>query len=274
MRRNSWSCSKFADWVRGVPSLTCGTSQEWNDWEKDCKEHSFLRYWIAEEGLTRLQDFMMWPLDKLYLIKYWLVNRFITKTHALTSNLKRGSWYEFDERMLYCLFTELVNYVECELSWKNIICDKEAARKYNAPWNATGWFRLRTWRNASAGLSYLDWESTLIMDESWGLEKDNPKYGKKSPQAETAETISKLYHWWKFERPSRKDPYELSGLSEICRKRDESDKGLFGSHDETDEERTESNKAMDLATKIEEEYYAEDTQMLIDLIQIRRSLWT
>ena len=78
----------------------------------------------------------------------------------------------------------------------------------------------------------------------------------------------------KFERPNRKEPDELSGWSEICRKRDESDKGVFGSHDETDEERAESNKAVELATRIEEEYHDEDTQMLIDLIKIRRSLWT
>jgi hypothetical protein len=273
MRSNYWSCSKFADWVRGVPRLTCGTSQEWNDWEKECKKRHPLRYRLAE-GLGNLQDFVMWPLDKLYSIKYWLINRFITKTHALTSNLKRGSWYEMDDRIINCLFDELVNFVEVEKAWKNIVFSEREVKKYNAPWYATGWFRFRNWRSPEAGADYLDWESTLIMDESWGYHKDNPDYGKKSSQAETAETISKLYHWWKFERPNRKEPHELSGWSEICRKRDESDKGVFGSHDETDEECAESKKAIELATRIEEEYHAEDTQMLIDLIQIRRSLWT
>ena len=274
MRSNHWSCSKFADWVRGVPSLTCGTSQEWNNWKKECKEHNSLRYWLAEEGLTHLQNFIMWPSDKLYLLKYWFVNRFVTKTHSLTSNLKKGQWHEFNERMLHCLFDELINFVEVEKAWKNIICDKEAAKKYNAPWYATGWFRFRNWRSPEAGLDYLDWESTLIMDESWGLEKDNPKYGKKSSQAETAETISKLYHWWKYSRPNRLDPYDASGYTELSKKRDESDKGIFGSHDETGEEREESKKVMDLVIQIEEEYHAEDTQMLIGLIKIRSNLWT
>lgn len=34
MRRDYWSCTKFADWLRGTPKLKAGTVEEWNAWEK------------------------------------------------------------------------------------------------------------------------------------------------------------------------------------------------------------------------------------------------
>jgi hypothetical protein len=31
--KNYWSCSKFADWLRGMPKLEAGTIEEWNAWK-------------------------------------------------------------------------------------------------------------------------------------------------------------------------------------------------------------------------------------------------
>ena len=274
MRSRYFSCSKFADWLRGTHKLSAGTGEEWRDWKKSAKESCPIRYWLAEEGLDYIQDFIMYPIDKLYSVKYWVVNRFVTKTHALTSTLEKGKWWEFDDRILYCLFDELVNFVEVEISWKNIICDKEAARKYNAPWLAKGWFRTRTWRNAQSGLDYLDWETTLTKDESYGLNKDDPEYGKPTDQAIKAQEISELYHWWKFTRPSRPDPYEISGWSEYCAEKSFEDSSWFLSSEKTEEERERSRKMTSLIDEIEEDYFQEDQEYLIRLISIRRSLWT
>lgn len=274
MRSNYWSTSKFADFVRGTPTLECGTSEEWRNFEKEAKEKHPFRYWLAEKGIDAVQDFVMFIPDKLYAIKYWFLNRFVTKTHQLTSTLKRGQWHEFDERVLHCLFTELVNFVEREVSWKNIICDKEAAIRYNAPWHSFGWFRLRTWRSPEAGLDYLDWETTLIKDESWGLSKDDPEYGKKTPQAETAEKVSRLYHWWKYSRPNRPDPYEVSGFNSIFDSDIKEDFWGWASRTETEEERNKRTKSSNMVDEIEKKYQDEDTKMLIELIKIRSSLWT
>lgn len=41
-----------------------------------------------------------------------------------------------------------------------------------------------------------------------------------------------------------------------------------------EDERDESRKLSDLCSKIEEEYDEKDTEMLIRLIKIRKSLWT
>jgi len=276
-RSRYWDCTKFADWLRGTPKLKCGTSKEWREWKQKAKSAHPIRFWITEEGLTYLQNFVTWPIDKLYSIKYWFLNRYVTQTHVLKSNLKRGEWHEFDERMLHCLFDELVDFIEIEKAWKNIAFDSKAREKYLSPWYALGWFRTRAWRCPEAGLDYLDWESQLIKDKDWGIQEDSPLFGTPTDQAFAAQEQSALYHWWKFERPVRKDPHDLSGWTEICkRKRKESDDPLdwLDLESETEEEKEESRKSLDLLRKIEQDQEDEDEAMLIRLIKIRRSLWT
>ncbi len=273
--RNYWSCSKFADFIRGTIKLECGSGKDWREWEQLAKEKHPIRFWVAEEGLNKLQDFIMWPIDKLYAIKYWFVNRFITRTHQLTSNLKKGEWHEFSERLLYCAFDELVNFVEIESSWNYIIWDEEARKKYDPPFTAAGWFRLRNWRSSEAGIASLEWQTKLVKDEDWGYEKEHPEYGTPTHQAISAKEALELYNWWKNIRPNRPDPYDVSGWSIICDKRRERNNGEFWwSEDETKEEREDSNKALKISNKLEEEYEDEDEKMLIKLIKIRRSLWT
>lgn len=152
--------------------------------------------------------------------------------------------------------------------------EEDERKKYNMPWYGAGWFRLRTWRCPQAGLDHLDWETTLIWDESSGCGPDYEFYGQSTHQANNAQVISELYHWWKFVRPVRPDPYDESGWSEICDRRRENGKLLWSGEDETPEEEKESKKSLDLLHKIEEEYESEDTEMLSKLIKIRKSLWT
>jgi hypothetical protein len=273
--RNYWTCSKFADWLRGTPKLKSGTSKEWSLWRKTSKEKNPIRFWLAEEGLDYIQDFIMWPFDKLYKIKYCFVNRFSTKTHALTSNLPRGEWYEFEERILHCLFDELVNFVEIEQAWHHALWDKDARKKYNSPWYAFGWFRTRTWRCPAAGLDYLEWASKLKFDDEW-MTKEDPRYGHPTPQAETAQETLVLYYWWKEVRPTRVDPYDASKWTEICerRRKKNPDSWFLDVEDETEEERIEVRSSLDLTNKLETEYAKEDEDMMIRLIKIRQGLWT
>ena len=77
-RSNYWSCSKFADWLRGTPKPIAGTSEEWDDWNKAAETKHPIRYWLAEEALDRIQKFINWPLDQLYDIKYYINNRWVT----------------------------------------------------------------------------------------------------------------------------------------------------------------------------------------------------
>jgi hypothetical protein len=114
--------------------------------------------------------------------------RWITKTHALTSKLKKGTWYDFDERVLHCLFDELVNFVENE-----------------------------------AGMSMLeDW--TRLTQKDYGWKDDDPRCNEPCLQAVYAKETIELYRWWKEVRPKRKDPWdERDGSDSIRLEREQED---------------------------------------------------
>ena len=156
--KNYWSCSKFADWLRGTTKLKVGTAEQWHEWEIRAKKDYPVRWWLAEEGLDRIQNFIMWPTNKIYDLKYYINNRFITRTNSLTAHkrdIKPGSWCDVGNRFLPCLFNELVDFVEVELAWWHLAWNEEERPKYQAPWWAFGWFRIRTWRCPQAGLDNL-----------------------------------------------------------------------------------------------------------------------
>ena len=67
---NYWSCTPFADWIRGTKKLSAGTSEEWDDWTTAAQMKHNFRYWLAEEALGHIQDFVTWPIRKIYDLKY------------------------------------------------------------------------------------------------------------------------------------------------------------------------------------------------------------
>ena len=273
-----WSCTPFADWIRGTPKLDMGTSEEWNDWEDRAKRYNPVRWWIAEEGLGYLQDFVTWPVRKIYDIKYYINNRWVSRTHGLTAHprdLKPGEWCDVGNRFLPCLFNELVDFVEIEQAWHHIAWDDEARKKYAAPFWASGWFRWRVWRCPQAGLDHLDWAMTLTLSTDWGVEETDPNYGKPTGQALRAKEIKELYLWWTTTYRNRPDPHDASGWSEYCdRLREEKGNSWIGISSKNPETEKLGKKALNLTTKIEAAYDKEDEQMMIRLIKARDSLWT
>ena len=117
MRSHYWTCSKFADWLRGTKKLGAGTSEEWDEWNTTAKMKHNFRYWLAEEGLDILQTIVYYPTDKLHDLKYYINNRYVTRSHALTAHardIKPGNWSDVGNRFLPCLFNELVDFVEID----------------------------------------------------------------------------------------------------------------------------------------------------------------
>jgi len=279
-RKHYWSCTKFADWLRGTAKPCAETGSGWNKWNKEAKEKHPIRYWIVEEALDRVQSFIWWPVDQIYNIKYYVNNRFISRTHSLTAHardIRPGTWCDVGNRFLPCLFNELVDYVEVELAWWHLVWEgKEERKKYNAPWWRFGWWNMRLWRCKQAGLDNLKWQSELVWTEE-ECEPGSPNIGQPTYQAERAKEIFELYKWWTEVYPNRPDPHDVSGWSEICsRSREQNGNafGLFDAENRTEEQQEEINKALDLSQKIEEQYKNEDTEMMIRLIKIRDSLWT
>ena len=273
-----WSNTKIAEWIRGTNKPHALTSGGWKQWNREARKAHPVRYWIAEEALDWLQDFVTWPIRKLYDIKYYVNNRWVTRTHALTAHprdIKPGTWQDIGHRFLPCLFNELVDFVEVEQAWHHCIWSDEAKTKFNVPWWAQGWFRVRTWRCAEAGLEYLGWASELRVDDT------DPR-SEYTTQAVAAQEIISLYHWWVDVRPLRVDPMDASGWSAWVEQRrlknkaedpDDDGWGLLDGN-ETPAERKKSHEILDLSHQIEAEQEAEDEEMMIRLIRIRQSLWT
>lgn len=244
MRVSYWSCSRFAEWIRGEkkpPSLPWG---EWEEWRSDLSARKPLRFFLAERGLNALQNFLMFPLDLWRKVTWKLKIRFFKKPYCLDTGLSKWHWHEFDDRIIHGLFNELKNFVEVELASGFLSTDM-------------GEFAMKNGRCPKAGVAHLNWQMNLKYGDNDFLDKNDPRYGMLTPQAVAARRTLKLYRWW-LERPSRPDPMDASGWSEVW---ESSDKNKL---------RVTSSRLHD----IEEQYDREDEKMLIRLMKLRKSLWT
>lgn len=239
-RASYWSCSKFADFLRGEKKPHALTLEEWDLWKADQKTKRPIRFWLAEKFLNKLQNALFFPYDIWRSVEVYYHNRFVSKTHFLKTGLEPGSYHELDTRILFGLFNELKNFVEIELAHMQTLQDKN--------------FQFKRGRCPEAGLAHLDWASELKMEF---LDKDDPDCGQPSEQAKSAVKIKKLYEWW-INRDKRPDPLDLSGWNENYKEGNK-------------EKRLDSYEE---SQRIEEEYDNEDTEMLIELIKIRKHLWT
>ena len=274
--RNYWSCTKFADWVRGTPKGGAKTSEDWDSWRTEAEQYNPVRYWIAEELLDNIQGFFLYIPERLNDVRYYINNRWVSKAHALTAHprdIRPGRWSDLGNRFLPCLFNELVDFVEIEQAWHYVMWNEEERKKFKTPWWRSGWLRWRTWRCPEAGMAYLNWASTLTNEEF--LEDDKKHEAVPTFQANAAREIIELYTWWTTVYRNRPDPMEASGWSAYCEAARLANGGrLSFSGDKTPELAEMSKTAMDKLHKIEEEYEAEDEAMMIRLIKIRQSLWT
>jgi hypothetical protein len=276
MRSHYWTIGKFADWLRGTPKLKCGTSEEWDAWETTAKSAHPIRWWIAEEGLDYLQNVVYYIPDKLNDVRYYINNRWVTRSHALTAHprdIAPGTWRDVGNRFLPCLFNELVDFVEIEQAWHHCIWSDEAKKEFEVPWWRKGWLRWRTWRSPEAGMAYLTWASTLTNAEF--LEEGEKHKAEPTYQAKAAKEIIELYTWWTVTYRNRPDPYEASGWSAACEAQRIANGGRLSFSSPKDPVlKKASDKAHKLLQKIEKAYEKEDEEMMIRLIKIRESLWT
>lgn len=235
-RINYWSCSQCANLIRGTIKPGALTHEDWEKWRQEAKSKHPWRYWVAEEGLDMLQDFVNIPMDFYHTIEVYIRNRYIDKIQYLKTGLKLGEYYDLDHRILHGLFNELVIHVESELAHTMKAYPERRYKFVNG-------------RCPQAGLDYLKWADQLVMDESYGYNIDDAEYGKPTAQAEIAKKTFRLYNWWK-DRIYRSDPHYIY---------------------------TKEAYGKDYYIKIGQvldQYYEEDTRMLIELVKIRGDLWT
>lgn len=245
-----WSCTSFADWLRGTSKPYSATMEDWEKWRDEAETAHPVRYWLTETALGRIQDFVFWPKTVSRNIEAYVNNRYLRKTHVLTSSLPRGKWYELDTRILHCVFDEFVRYVEVDCAYQALWSD-EMQKSVTTTDKVKMMFG--RWRSAHHGLFYLSWAANLKGED-----------GVFTSQADVAQRTIKLYHWWKG-RDTRPDPYDESGFNALASGRG---KDFWRAMDD------KTRAAFDQGRLIEEAYEAEDRVKLMELIDMKESLWT
>jgi hypothetical protein len=247
-RIDYWSNSKFANWIRGENKPYALEWRAWEEWENEQKKKRPFRYWLSDTLLKKLQDIVYFPIDVYRTTKIYIRNRYIDKLHYLKTGLQAGEYYDLDTRILHALFNELIDFVEIELAHLSL-------------WDQDKKYILKNGRSIEAAYDYFNWACNLKYDESYGTSKEDEHYGRLTDQAKNMRKVKKLYEWWKNERPNRVSPYSDSELGDI-------DDIL------SDKNREKRKKLYEKTYQIELEQEKEDTKMLIELISVRKSLWT
>lgn len=246
-RIHYWSCSKFADFIRGEKKPFALEWHKWDEWKDKQKKERPIRYWLSDTFLDKLQDFFYFPYDVYRNVKYYIRNRCIDKTHYLKTGLKPGYHYEFDTRILHGLFNELVDYVEMELA-------------HLSKWDTTKNYTFKNGRCVEAAFDYFK-EAEDRVEKTRKKMLDQPKTSPfysslmdalffDEKHLENTKEIKELYEWWTKIKPLREDPYL------------------------TIKEETHGEKWIKLIELALNEHENEDTEMLIRLIKIRKQLWT
>ena len=273
-RSHYWTCSRFADWLRGTAKPVSEAGSGWQRWRQLAESAHPVRYWLAETGLPHVQNVINWIPDRINSVRYYINNRWVTRTHALTAHsrdIPRGEWKDVGNRFLPCLFNELVDFVEIETAGHHVLWDSEARKKYCTPW----WRRwYRGWRCPAAGIAHLQWAAGLHQDESWGFNPGDAGYGDPPRQAQDAREILELYTWWTEVYRNRPDPYEASGWSAWCESRRDDGDFLLGFESESAMDQAHSDRMLKKLQELEQAYEQEDEAMMIRLVRVRGALWT
>jgi hypothetical protein len=247
-RIHHWSCSKFADWIRGEKKPFALNWGDWDEWDKQQKLKRPWRFWLSDTVLPKIQDIVYFPYDVYRTVKTYFHNLYIDKIHYLKTGLKPGQYYDLDTRILHGLFNELVDFVEIELA-------------HLSKWDINKKYKFKNRRCIEAAYDYFDWVTNLKYDEDYLTSPEDDHYGKLTDQAKNYRKIKKLYEWWKNIRPNRKHPYDNPSLEDIA--------------DICDNKKYKSKKKLyEQAYQKDIDQENEDTKMLIEIIKIRKHLWT
>lgn len=234
-RVSHWSNSKLSHWIREKAGLDNPRAMSMEDWEqhhKDSKAKAPFINWLTDEFFNKVQRFVMFPLDVVYSVEVFYRN-WRDKSHVLEGGFEVGQWVDRCTRINTCLFHELEKFIEKE-----------------------------------KGLETLEWEKTLVYDESWGYSEDHEAYGKPTHQALAAMEQEAIYNWWK--KNKNRDFFVESGLAEIYSNVEGS--SIFSYMSATKDAKYDD--CQHRQDELESQFKKEEESMLIRLIKIRDHLWS
>ena len=94
---------------------------------------------------------------------YWVRHRTIDKYHVIDTGLPPG-YYEKDCQMLHGMFNLLVDHVDCEVAWMELIWK-------DLPWYMTKKRYIKK-HGEMLGMEYLEWAKALKDDEVVDLARE------------------------------------------------------------------------------------------------------
>ena len=217
-------------------------------------------------------------------LKWSILNRTFCKHHVIKTDLEPG-WYDKDTLMIHGLFQLLVDFVEVELGHQRYTFDNKDTGIVSK-WSKSK--RLRYWLGDLPLIRYIVKTKFIehgLKGVDFYVNYEDPQFPD-SPYIEThrhfGREVKQLYVWWKELRPARVEPIELSGFSDLC---DQYGRLEFEPVPETNGQLLRQKKRPEEVEKlfseaglktheIEEQYDAEDEEMMIRLVKIRKSMWT
>lgn len=178
--------------------------------------------------------------DRLYIkwrtFRYYVLHRWVWQSHRYRiRDMKKGEYYDTDDKLFLAVFSMLVDYVEGELAHLSKICAADTSHREIVAWKRATytdrWINRNQW-NRRLGLAHLDWEATL---------------GEQIPrQGAAAIEVRELYLWYKDVRPNRPEPHIV-----------------FPDPDDWEQ-----------YFALTEKYRDEDDEMACRVIRARHSMWT
>ncbi len=241
--------NKLLDWQ--VPYAL--TSTEWRAWHAKQRAERPIAYWFCET----LPDLLAPVKQRFTDVPYQLRMRWINRYDIIRTGLSR-SYHDGDTRMLHGMFTILVDFVEIEKTHMQYVFNENNDPR---PWWARRPLRFFNYRNAQAGLAYLEWEMTL--DDEAGADDCV------ITQAQAAREIRDLYIWWTQVRPARPDPYDESGWTAYMHSREQAGYDPLDANPDA-----QVTILIQKLRDLENQYDQEDHDYLVRLVKIRKHLWT
>jgi len=217
----------------------CGTAEEWVAWNKKCKEQCPVLYRL-NRAIEDIELFFSVRYQK-YIIDAWyhVKHRFFLRSHVIKpKTLKKGCWIETDEKILHCLMHELVEYIEKQRDGK--------------PWEVT------ELEKKSRG------EKNSIDGEEGDEENRLP-----ATQWMPMVAAWNIYLWWKNYDNRLKEIDDI--YNEIPHDKSENGEIMSGF---TQESMKLKKPYYDRIHEKEDALEKEEEEMLIKIIEIRKSLWT
>lgn len=197
MRSRYWSCSKLSEKILGVKKPMALTSDGWDSWRREMKKERPIRFWLSNSALDALQNLVFWIPDQYQRLRVYFMNRFISKSHCLTSNkqlISPGSWCELGDRIAPCVFSELVDFVEIDLAQNYMFWFNEESKAFKPEKKIFG-----KWRCPEAGIASLKLKMTSNRGNSGECHVKHKESRVPTHSAIIAREILELYTWTKEE---------------------------------------------------------------------------